>query len=278
LSKPSPITRNLRPVQSRQNSVIKSLRRAFSRGELTEDGCCAIESAKVVEEAIRSNLRFHAVVFSESAAASKPAEKLLAQIPSGAETLVVPDDVFKSAVDTESPQGVAGLVYPRDFKSSDLTTPGSLVVVAAGIQDPGNLGTIVRSAEAFGAGGIILGEQTVSRFNAKAIRASAGSLFRVPSVASKLSDAVAELRKKGFRLVGTSSHKGVPLNQAKLTSSIALFIGSEGSGLPASILAQMDELVTIPHSDKLESLNAGVAASILLYEAARQRRQAGASA
>ncbi|MCU1312072.1 MAG: tRNA/rRNA methyltransferase (SpoU) [Candidatus Angelobacter sp.] len=278
LSKPSPITIRLRPVQSRQNPTIKSLRRAFSHGELTEDGCCAIESVKIVEEAIRSNLRFHAIVFSESGAASKISEKLLAELPANIEALVVPDDVFKSAVDTESPQGVAALVFPPGFEISEVIAPGSLVVVAAGIQDPGNLGTIVRSAEAFGASGIILGEQTVSRFNAKAIRASAGSLFRLPSVASKLSDAVAELRKKGFRLVGTSSHKGTPLNEAKLSGPVALFIGSEGSGLPASILAQMDEFVTIPHSDKLESLNAGVAASILLYEAARQRRQAGGSA
>jgi TrmH family RNA methyltransferase len=278
LSKPSPITLRLRPVQSRQNPTIKSLRRAFSHGELTEEGCCAIESAKIVEEAIRSNLRFQALVFSESGASPKAAEKLLAQLPADVESLVVPDDVFKSAVDTESPQGIAALVYPREFTVSDLTSPGSLVVVAAGIQDPGNLGTIVRSAEAFGASGIILGEQTVSRFNAKAIRASAGSLFRLPSVASKLSDAVSELRKKGFRLVGTSSHNGVPLNEAKLSGSLALLIGSEGSGLPSRILAQMDESLTIPHSDRLESLNAGVAASILLYEAARQRQQAGASA
>src|SRR4051812_26472327 len=107
LSKPSPITHRLRPVQSRQNSTIKALRRAFSHGELTESGCCAVESVKIVEEAIRSGLRFQAVVFSESGAASKAAEKLLAELPAKVEALVVPDDIFKSAVDTESPQGVA---------------------------------------------------------------------------------------------------------------------------------------------------------------------------
>jgi TrmH family RNA methyltransferase len=278
LKKAPQLNARLRPVQSRQNSTIKALRRAFANGELTDDGCCAIESIKIVEEAVRSGLTFGAVVFSESGASGKAASKLLSELPARVEALVVPDDVFKSAVDTESPQGVAALVYPREYEISGILSAGSLVVVTAGIQDPGNLGTIIRSAEAFGASGVVLGEQTVSRFNAKTIRASAGSLFRLPAVASKLSDAVEALRKKGFRLVGTSSHQGASLNEAKLTGSVALFIGSEGSGLAPSILFQMDELVTIPHSAELESLNAGVAASILLYEAARQRRQAGASA
>lgn len=268
----------LRPVQSRQNSTIKALRKAFSVGDLTEEGYCAIESFKLANEAIKSGLEFRAIIFSDSAAESRAAKELLEQVPSNVEALVVPDDVFRSAVDTESPQGVAALVSPREYKLQDFVKPASLLVVTAGIQDPGNLGTIIRSAEAFGASGAILGEHTVSRFNAKALRASAGSLFRVPCVASNLSDAMTELRKNKFRLVGTSSHEGVRLDQARLTGGVALFIGSEGSGLAPSVIKQMDELVTIPHSSQLESLNAGVAASILLYEAARQRNKAGASA
>jgi TrmH family RNA methyltransferase len=263
-------------VNSKQNSTIKALRKAFAHGDLTENGCCAIESVKTIEEAIRSGLKFGAVIFSESAGSGKAAERLLPQIKAQVECLVVPDEVFKSAVDTESPQGVAALVFPREYKLKDiLATPDSLLIATAGLQDPGNLGTIIRSSEAFGASGVILGEQTVSRFNAKAIRASAGSIFRLPCVASNLKDAIKELRKSGFRLVGTSSHKGVPLDQARLTGSAALVIGSEGSGLSHDLMAQMDELVTIPHSAKVESLNAGVAASVLLYEASRQRRQAG---
>jgi TrmH family RNA methyltransferase len=266
----------LREVSSRQNSTIKALRKAFAHGELTDNGCCAIESTKIIEEAIRSGLKFDAVIFSESGASGKAAERLLPQIKAQVECLVVPDDIFKSAVDTESPQGVAALVFPREFKLIDiLAAPDSMVVAASGIQDPGNLGTILRSAEAFGANGAILGEQTVSRFNPKAIRASAGSIFRLPCVASKLNDAAKELRKNGFRLVGTSSHEGVPLDGAKLTGAVALVIGSEGSGLSHELISQMDELVNIPHSAKVESLNAGVAASVLLYEASRQRRQSG---
>src|SRR5262249_33674993 len=130
-----------------------------------------------------------------------------------------------------------------------------------------------RSAEAFGAGGAILAEGTVNPFNSKVVRASAGSAFRFPSVQANLTDAFEKLG--GRRLIATSSHKGVPLFQADLTGPIASFIGNEGAGLSRDVIARMDEIVAIPHSPKVESLNAGVAASIVLYETARQRGSSG---
>jgi len=146
-----------------------------------------------------------------------------------------------------------------------------------GLQDPGNLGTILRSAEAFGSAGVVLGEGTVSPFNSKVIRASAGSLFRIPLVVSKaaggLEAILPKFRAQGVRLIATSSHKGTPLDQAGLAGPCAIFIGSEGAGLPKTLMSQVDELIAIPHTQQVESLNAGVAASIVLYEAARQKRQ-----
>jgi TrmH family RNA methyltransferase len=145
-------------------------------------------------------------------------------------------------------------------------------VAIAGVQDPGNLGTILRSAEAFGAGGVLLGEGTVSPFNSKVIRASAGSVFRLPIAKAKLNDVLDQLRAKEIRLIATSSHKSKPLPEANLSSHLAIFIGSEGAGLSRELLSRMDEVVEIPHSPNVESLNAGVAASIVLYEVARQKR------
>jgi len=261
----------LRRVSSRQNALVKELRRAFARGERADDGSVAIESVRIVEEAVRSGLKFRAVLFRESSA--ELAERLLPQIAAGVETLVLPDDVFDSAVATESPQGVAALVRVKEHALDDvLRAAEPLVVVVAGVQDPGNLGTIVRSAEAFGAHGVLLAEKTVSAFNPKAVRASAGSLFRVPVVSVAMDAAMAELKARGLRLVATSSHKGTALDEAKLTGGVALCIGSEGAGLSRAVLSKMDEVVAIPHSPRVESLNAGVAASIVLYEAARQRR------
>ena len=118
---------------------------------------------------------------------------------------------------------------------------GPLLAIA-GVQDPGNLGTILRSAEAFGAGGVLLGEGTVGPFNSKVIRASAGSVFRFPSSQAKLSGILAQMRELGLRLVATSSHKGTPLDQAKLTGPLGIFIGSEGAGLPRELMAEMDEV------------------------------------
>jgi len=181
---------------------------------------------------------------------------------------------------------VAALVRLKTFSIDDLiehTQVGPIVAVA-GLQDPGNLGTILRSAEAFGSAGLILGEGTVSVYNSKVVRGSAGSVFRLPifhahekhahekSAAGKLKDVSERLRTGGVRLIATSSHKGIPLDQADLKSPAAIFFGNEGSGLARDLMAQMGEVVAIPHSAQVESLNAGVAASIVLYEAARQRK------
>jgi TrmH family RNA methyltransferase len=270
----SALANRLRYVSSRQNTLVKELRRAFAQGECTSDGHCAIESVRIVEEAIRSGLRFRAVFFSDSVAESR-AGRVLPQLSPQVETLVLPDDVFQGAVATESPQGIAALVRLREHTLDEvLAPPQPLLVVAAGIQDPGNLGTIVRSAEAFGATGLLIAERTVGPFNPKVVRASAGSLFRLPVVRAGLAAVLPRLRQTGLRLIATSSHKGVPLDQAseQLAGPLALFIGGEGAGLPRDVLAAIDSTVVIPHSPRVESLNAGIAAAIVLYEISCQRK------
>jgi len=268
----------LRRVEGRHNALVKDLRQAFAHAERTAGGDCAIEGVRIIEEAIRSGLRFSAVFVRESA--MQRAERILPQIGSHVETLLLPDKLFDGAVPSESPQGVAALVRLKEFSLDDLFERLQVgpIVVLAGIQDPGNLGTILRSAEAFGSAGVILGEGTVSAFNSKVIRASAGSVFRLPVVSAKdaggLEGICGELRAKSVRLIATSSHKGTALDEAGLTASLAIFVGSEGAGLPRNLLAKMDETIAIPHTSQVESLNAGVAGSIVLYEAARQRRAA----
>jgi TrmH family RNA methyltransferase len=265
----------LRHITSRQNALVKDLRKAFAQGEPTEQGFIAVEGVRIIEEAIRSGLRFQAVFFSESGRAH--AVRLLPQIASQAEALLLPDEIFSGAVSTETPQGVAALVKLKPAKLEDLLEPALindefLLVAISGIQDPGNLGTIIRSAEAFSARGVLLGEKTVSHFNPKVVRASAGSLFREPLVRVKMNEAMALLKQHSVRVVASSSHKGKPLHEADFTGPLALLVGNEGAGLANEILSEADELVTIPHSSRVESLNAGISASILLYEAARQRK------
>ena len=168
----------LRRIEGRHNALVKELRAAFAHGELTPEGYCAIEGMRILEEAIRSGLKFKAVFF--RASAENRAERLLPQLAAHVETLLLPDKLFASAVPSETPQGVAALVRCKPCKLEDVLAKaqaGPLLAIA-GVQDPGNLGTILRSAEAFGAGGVLLGEGTVSPFNSKVIRASAGSAAR----------------------------------------------------------------------------------------------------
>lgn len=270
-SHPAEPHERLRRVEGRHNALVKELRKAFAHGDLTDDGHCAVEGMRILEEAIRSGLKFRAVFFSESAL--NKAERLLPQLAAYVETLLLPDTLFATAVPSDSPQGVAALVRCPVFKVEDILTKlAGPVMVVAGVQDPGNLGTILRSAEAFDAAGVLLGEGTVSPFNPKVVRASAGSVFRLPIARVKLAEVLPQMRSRGLRLVATSSHKGAPVHEARLTGPLAIFIGSEGAGLPRDLLAGMDETLAIPHSEHVESLNAGVAASIVLYEVARQRR------
>jgi TrmH family RNA methyltransferase len=231
----------LRRVEGRHNPLVKELRQAFTRGELTDGGECAIDGFRIIEEAVRSGLKFRAVFFSESAEAR--AGKLLPQIHSHVETLLLPDKLFASAVPSQTPQGAAALVHMKKFTLEDI----------------------------LGASGILLGESTVSVYNSKVVRASAGSVFRLPIAKVELKPLAVELRSRAVRLLATSSHKGVPLPQANLTGRTAILIGNEGAGIDKRMLSNMDELILIPHSPRVESLNAGVAASIVLYEAARQK-------
>ncbi len=268
----NPPHERLRPIVSRQNALVKDLRKAFSQAIPADDGSVAIEGVKLVEEAIRSGLRLRAVFFSESA--RERANRLLPQLSHATETILLPDDIFQSAVATETPQGVAALVQPLAATLEDLFRPANpLILGCAGLQDPGNLGTILRSAEAFGASGVLTTDGTVSAANPKVARASAGSVFRLPVVKLSTAQALAALEENSIRLAVTSSHKGRPVHEIDLTLRTAIFIGSEGQGVPRALLDAADEAILIPHSPKVESLNAAIAASILLYEAQRQRQR-----
>ena len=267
---PFPLDDRLRRINSGQNARVKELRRAFAEAAPNSEGEVAVEGMHLVEEAIRSGLRLAKVFFSESA--RERVHKLLPQLSSHTEALLLPDAVFASAVPSETPQGIAALVRVKSFSLEDVFAPApALLVIVTGLQDPGNLGTIARSSEAFGVTGLVLGGRTVSPWNWKAVRASAGSLFRLPSVKVGVATALPECKSRGVRVLGTSSHKGTPIANTDLHAPVAFLVGGEGAGVPKDVLAQADEVVCIPHSLQVESLNAAIAVSIALYEVARQR-------
>jgi TrmH family RNA methyltransferase len=178
---------------------------------------------------------------------------------------------------TETPQGVITLVRPRSWTTDDLLVGQPLVAVIDGVQDPGNAGAIARAAEAFTAKGILFLRETVSPFNPKTLRASAGSLFRLPYLAGLERDvARREFRQRNIQIVAASSAGGNAPDQVDWTVPTALVIGSEARGV-SSAFQRDAKTVRIP-TQGVESLNAAVAAAILLYEAARQRTAAGRNA
>ena len=264
-----------RIVQSKQNSRLKQLRNALAhplrdRGS-SENLLAGIEGPNLLEEALRAGLRIHCLFVAEGA------EHLLEplNLPVEIETLLVPKAMLNSALTTETPQPIAALVEPPDWTWAHLLdahrNTASLVLVLAGLQDPGNLGTILRSAEAFGADGVVSLPGTVSAWNPKALRASAGSVFRLPLLSVTVEDCFLHLREAGAKVWVTTVHAAEPADLVNLAGPVALLIGNEGNGVPPELAAQADGALTIPCPGPVESLNAAVAASVLLYEAARQR-------
>lgn len=258
-------------VTSRTNPHVKQLRAAFAGNARLAGGLIAVEGENLLFEAIRSKIRVERIYLADDRVAPD-------WLPARAEIIEVDREVLRSAVDTLSPQGIAALVRAPEWSLAEACRPASspVVLIAAGLQDPGNLGTLVRSAEAFGAGCVLTTAGTVSVWNPKALRASAGSAFRVP-VMRVSTDDLAALRRDGLRILGAvaeDSRTGsspVAAAQADLTGACALMIGNEGSGLPDEWLELADALITVPMPGPVESLNAAIAGSLLLYEAARQR-------
>jgi RNA methyltransferase, TrmH family len=263
-------------VQSRQNARVRELRAAFARNGRGVSEVIGIEGETLLAEALRSGLPVRTIYArrdpGEPASALRRLDRL--SIPASVLIVELTPAVFSSAVDTESPQGIAALVEPPRFSLADaLAGSAPLVVVAAGLQDPGNLGTLIRSAEAFGASGVLALPGTVTVWNAKVLRASAGSAFRVPVVHERSTRVFAALAERKIPVLAAVQNDAMPCSQAKFAGSAAILIGNEGNGLSAELLEHAQARIAVPMPGPVESLNAAVAASILLYEAARQRNR-----
>jgi TrmH family RNA methyltransferase len=255
-------------ISSKSNARVKQLRAAFGEQARLSGGLVAIEGEHLVGEAVRSGIELKTVFVTERHGVPRA-------LPRGVEVARVTEEVFRSAVETQTPQGVAALLAPPVF-GLDKVFGGlgaALILVTAGLQDPGNLGTLVRSAEAFGATGVLTTPGTVSEWNQKALRASVGSVFRVPVVGVTASE-LRDVKARGVRLIAAVGSDGdgvVAVGDVDWSGACAVMIGNEGSGLAAEWLGMSDARVTIPCPGPVESLNAAVAGSLLLYEASRQR-------
>lgn len=256
-------------ITSAANPLVRDVRRAIARGGLTDDGWCVAESFHLLEEALRSERDVPVVLASE--AVKTTVERHVAGLR-GPRTVVLPDPLFQSIATTEASQGVIALVRPPEWSIDQLFRGRSLVVVLDGLQDPGNAGAIARAAEAFGATGVMFVKGTVSPYHPKTVRASAGSLFRIPFVAGLAAPlARAALQQHRVDLYAAMPFTGSQRIAADVDFSrkCAIVIGAEGRGVSKDFHGICED-VAIP-TVGVESLNAAVAAAVLLYEARRQR-------
>lgn len=262
----------IRELTSPSNSLLKVFHRALAEG-VTHDGWLAVEGPHLLEEALRApaNGVVHSVLVAHNAA--RKFRDLLGRVPKEAEVAQVSERLFAQVAQTQAPQGIAALVeLPAQDLDAILARPDAFLLIGCGLQDPGNIGVIMRSGQALGATALITLPETVSPFNPKAVRASAGTIFRFP-IFHKLEpdDLFQRLRAAGVRIIAADQHSPSLLWQADLRPSVAIMIGREGTGLAPGLFKEASQLLSIPIHPETESINAATAASIFLYEAARQR-------
>jgi TrmH family RNA methyltransferase len=273
-------------ITSRQNPLVKRFRRVRAGSERQH---IFLEGVRLIEDAINTNARFESVAFTAVLEASERGAILLdalRRVP--CRGALVSKQVMEAIADTETPQGIAAIVS-RPYAELDglFAASPDLLVIADELQDPGNVGTIIRTAEAAGANGLITTRYTVDPFNDKSIRASMGSALRLPIVTgARRADIAARCREHKIKIIASTVDppraQGVIEDVARaevvrlcsaadLTVPLALIIGREATGVSATAAREADEFVHIPMAPGVESLNVAAAAAMLLYEAARQR-------
>jgi TrmH family RNA methyltransferase len=258
------------PITSKSNARVKSLRASFSGNASLPGDVLGIEGEHLIAEAIRSGYTLETLFLREGSESILTRPSLSTLDPRI--TLLLSRDVFASAVETASPQGIAAIILLH-APAPPTPQPQSTILVLEGLQDPGNLGTLIRSAEAFGAQQIFVTPDTVNQWNPKVVRASAGSVFRIPILRAPLQQIAERLVQQGTTLYAAVAQSPNPtsLLDVHFAPHTALMIGNEGAGLSAAALALAHHCIRIPCA--VESLNAAVAGSTLLYEALRQRAQ-----
>lgn len=254
-----------------RHQKVERLRRLVRRRSVrTAERAFVLEGAKLVGEALDAGLPLEAVFVAEGTDGVAPL--LQRAVDAGARVHALAPGVLERVAGTVTPQPVLA-VAPWCDVPLEKVEGSTLVVVAVDVRDPGNAGTVLRSAEAAGANAVVFCDGSVDVFNPKTVRASAGSLFHVPTVSGgDPADVLDRLRTWGVRRLGTVARGGTPYDEVDLTAPVALVLGNEAHGLPDGLEASLDGELTIPMAGRSESLNVGMAAAVVCFEARRQRR------
>ncbi|RXT04745.1 RNA methyltransferase [Ammoniphilus sp. CFH 90114] len=257
-------------IQSVQNSKVKEWAKLNSKKGRDKEQLFLIEGLHLVEEALKSKAGIRTVLIMEGFHLQSKLEQSLQN--SLATVYWITEPIAHKLSETENPQGIFAIVDIPVNQVDELIQDSPVLLLLDAIQDPGNLGTMIRTADAAGIQGVILGKGTVDVYNPKTIRSTMGSIFHLPIVQTDLNEICHELSERGFRILATSLEGAVPYDEALYDGPVAIVIGNEANGVSASILKQCDKFVKIPIYGQAESLNAAMAAGIIMYEAIRQRK------
>lgn len=253
-------------LTSLQNPKLKALRSLHSRKGRKQSGSFLLETSKLVQEAFKSRWPLDEVFATEEWVARYGAVE-------GVPLTLVSERLFSQLVTTESPEGVVAVARLPEESELPEPTGTAFYVVADALQDPGNLGTIIRTADAVGATAVLVGPGTVDPYSPKVVRATMGSLFHLPVlVRPALYDDLAKLKAQGVSLFATALRTDRSVYDLDLAGPLAWMVGNEGSGLTPEAVALATEAVSLPMPGQAESLNASVATAVCLYETLRQRR------
>jgi len=252
---------------------VRRLRRlTMKRSDRWDEGACVLEGPDLIDAALESGIELEALYMESRALSSTACSASIERASAaGVRVFELPEGTLYKVADTKSPQPVLATACFVVSTLDDVALDGAILVLD-NIRDPGNAGTMIRSADAAGVGAVLFTGDCVDPFNPKTLRASAGSVFHLDLVVGlQLADVVAHLRPRGVATYATVVRDGTPFRSADLHAGCAIVIGNESSGLNAEAVALCDGALSIPMAGKSESLNAGIAASLILFEAMHQR-------
>jgi TrmH family RNA methyltransferase len=263
-------------ITSKSNPKIKEIRLLKQAKHRNTRGEYFIEGVRLVEEALRQALPVRKVVYSprlEEAQRGAALLLLCRKKISRAEWLYVSEEVMGSISDTTRHQGILVVLGKREYGWEELGKSGGMVLLLCELQDPGNLGTIFRAAEAGGVAGLVLTKGSIDPYSPKVARASMGSIFRIPFLTNQdIHDCLKTVRSLGYKIWAATGHGGVSFWEADLAQPSAVILGQEGAGIPKDLIGAADGLLTIPMTPSTESLNVAMAAGLVIYEGIRQKR------
>lgn len=258
----------MKEITSKENALVKEVKKLRDKKYRTKQKMFIVEGFRFVEEALKSDFEVVHLFIEEASIDKCDSYSVLDSIYEGSNVYKVSTTIIKILAETESPQGILAVVKMKD---KEVNFDDGFYVLLDRLQDPGNVGTIIRSAHAGGAKGVIL-SGTVDLYNEKTLRATMGSVFNIPIIIDNDLSVFNLLKTNGFKAVGTSLDTDKNYYDINLKDKAIIVVGNEGKGISEELLNSCDELIKIPMPGGAESLNAAVAASIMIFEAVRQNQ------